>query len=301
VARNDADEECGGIYMRAIDLQYECAPKITNCTVADNNTPEKTSGAGIYAFGSHCNPVLLNCIVWHNGHIDTQAWDDVYGVADSDATYCDISTGTWTGTGMINADPLFVPVSDHPFDYYLAHVGPQAADSPCVDAGLGAVTDYGLSGTTTCTDGRADGDDDGSGNTGPIDMGYHYPAGYRGEGDTYIELVSFEARPGGSSILLSWETGAEIDNAGFVVYRTAGDGRFSDVSGMVPAEGSVSSGASYSFSDRDVRRGVQYFYFLVDIDISGEWTAHGPVSARLPLVFGPVQLRSDDVQPTIAR
>ncbi|MCD6326456.1 hypothetical protein J7M28_02730 [bacterium] len=284
VAHNDADVECGGIYMRAIDAQYECAPEIINCTIADNNAPEGTSGAGVYAFGSHCNPVLLNSIVWHNGHIDSSSWDDVYGVADSDASYCDISTGSWTGAGMLNTDPIFVPINETPFQYYLVHTGPQAVDSPCLDAGEGTVTQYGMHGTTTCTDGSADGDDDASGQTGPIDMGYHYPQGYDGNEDTYIDLVSFEARPGNASLILTWETGAEIRNAGFVLFRTiAGESDYIQLSGLIGAEGTPASGASYLFIDNDAEAGISYDYWLVDVETTGKWTAHGPASARLPM------------------
>jgi len=100
---------------------------------------------------------------------------------------------------------------------------------------------------------------------------------------TYIELSSFDAEVEGSNILLSWETGAEIDNAGFLIYRTIGDGRFELISDLIPAEGSASAGASYSFIDTDASRGVKYCYYLVDIDTSGTWTAHGPACAMVNL------------------
>ncbi|MCD6326455.1 hypothetical protein J7M28_02725 [bacterium] len=51
---------------------------------------------------------------------------------------------------------------------------------------------------------------------------------------------------------------------------------------LIPARGTPASGASY-FWDMDVERGVNYHYWLVDIETSGKWTAHGPASARLPL------------------
>ena len=147
-----------------------------------------------------------------------------------------------------------------------------------------SVSDYGLERTTTCTDGREDGDDDGNGDTGPIDMGYHYPEGYDGEDDTYIELVSFEARADGSIIMLTWETGTEIDNAGFVLFRTVPGARdVSQVSGLIAAEGTPASGASYTFTDGYIEPSTTYDYWLVDIETSGKWTAHGPASARLPM------------------
>ena len=111
---------------------------------------------------------------------------------------------------------------------------------------------------------------------------YHYGDGYAGNGDTYIELVSFEARAAGNQIVLTWETGAEIDNAGFVIYRT--EGRCNDykqLSDLIPANGSPASGASYRLIDSDAEPGVTYYYWLVDIDTTGEWTAHGPRASAL--------------------
>ena len=252
---------------------------VTNCTI-EGNSPDGVSA-------SSCSPTLTNCIVWNNG-------DDLVGISCSSVSHCDIEDGDCEGQdGNISVDPKFVPTGDHPYTYYLAHLGPQAGDSPCIDAGYGSVGDYGLEGTTTCTDGRADGDDDGNHDTGPIDMGYHYPSEYTGDGDTYIDLLSFTARPNGSSIVLTWVTGAEIRNAGFELFRSAwADGKSATLitPRIIDAKGTPASGASYVFIDRDAEAGVTYYYWLVDIDTSGKWTAHGPVSARLLIIPRPFML-----------
>jgi len=113
-----------------------------------------------------------------------------------------------------------------------------------------------------------------------VDMGYHYIT----DDTTYIELVSFEARPRGSSILLCWETGAEIRNAGFVLFRViAGTNDYVQISELIPAQGTAANGASYSFTDSNVEANITYNYWLVDIETSGKWTAHGPARARLPV------------------
>ncbi len=98
---------------------------------------------------------------------------------------------------------------------------------------------------------------------------------------TYIDLDSFDAEVEGSNVLLTWDTGAEIDNAGFLIYRTIGDGNFELISDLIPARGTPSAGASYTFLDTDVSRGVEYCYYLVDIDTSGTWAAHGPACAKV--------------------
>lgn len=103
-----------------------------------------------------------------------------------------------------------------------------------------------------------------------------------GDLNTYIRLEDFEAHARGDKIVLTWETGAEVDNAGFLIYRFDGNERKA-ISRLIPAEGSPRVGASYRFVDGNVRRGVTYQYWLVDVDTSGTWTAHGPVRARLPI------------------
>ncbi|MBN1594216.1 MAG: hypothetical protein JW941_13315, partial [Candidatus Coatesbacteria bacterium] len=112
-----------------------------------------------------------------------------------------------------------------------------------------------------------------------VDIGYHY----KRHGITAIDLVSFTAHEEASSMIISWETGAEIDNAGFVLFRNvAGTTEYKQISGMVEARGTAASGGSYRFVDDTVRRGILYEYWLVDIETSGKWTGHGPVTAKLP-------------------
>ena len=110
-----------------------------------------------------------------------------------------------------------------------------------------------------------------------VDIGYHYIY----EGLTFITLESFRAHYQGGAIVLFWQTRVVIDNAGLLIYRT--DSSSSDyklIGGFIPAIGGPAEGASYRLADVDVTVGVPYRYYLVDIDTSGSWTAHGRVSAR---------------------
>ena len=104
-----------------------------------------------------------------------------------------------------------------------------------------------------------------------------------GDRNTYVTVAKFEAVPGRDGIELRWTTGAEIDNAGFIIYRASGEGgNYIAISELIEAKGTPAGGASYTFVDTDVRLGVEYAYWLVDIDLNGTWTAHGPVWASLP-------------------
>jgi hypothetical protein len=170
--------------------------------------------------------------------------------------------------------------------------------SPCIDKGIAAATDHW--GQTHCDlvntvtfgkdpkysvheDGSEDKDfwcDKMAHDEWRIDLGYHFDW----SGMNYVELASFVAEAQRDKVVISWETGAEIDNAGFMVYRC--DDVASNchkVSGFIGAKGISASGAEYSFTDTNVAPGATYYYYLVDIDTSGVWTAHGPVSSTLPI------------------
>jgi hypothetical protein len=99
---------------------------------------------------------------------------------------------------------------------------------------------------------------------------------------TAIELASLTADAGVGAVTLDWETGTEVDNAGFNIYRaTAENGPYTKVNdALIAAEGDPVSGTSYSFLDEGVPAGVHY-YLLEDVDYSGVRTRHGPVSATV--------------------
>jgi hypothetical protein len=99
---------------------------------------------------------------------------------------------------------------------------------------------------------------------------------------TIIELISFEADAGLFRVTLKWETAAEIDNAGFNIYRSeTADGEFVKLNTeLISAKGSATKGASYRFADWGTERGKTYYYKLEDVDIAGNATLHGPASAK---------------------
>jgi hypothetical protein len=96
---------------------------------------------------------------------------------------------------------------------------------------------------------------------------------------TYIELISFTGKAGrDGTVTLTWETAAEIDNAGFNLYRARGKkGEHQKLNSfLIPATGSPQEGAVYTYTDTPDRPGV-YYYQLEDIDTSGASAMHGPV------------------------
>ncbi len=98
---------------------------------------------------------------------------------------------------------------------------------------------------------------------------------------TAITLASFSAQVVNGQVVLSWRTGAEIDNAGFNLYRaTAVGGPYSQINPqLIPGQG-TGYGASYTYTDSppDANR---LYYKLEDVDYYGVRTQHGPVEVRL--------------------
>ena len=108
------------------------------------------------------------------------------------------------------------------------------------------------------------------------------------EEPTAIDLASFTIQANDGRAMVMWETGTEIDNAGFNLYRAASEaGPWVKVNqSLIAAEGDPVSGASYSFVDRPGRGA--FYYRLEDIDLSGVTTLHTPVMAQLgPMVRTP--------------
>jgi hypothetical protein len=111
ICNNTAVNEAGGVYAWLGDLNF------TNCTIAGNSASE---GGGIFNYPSGTHIDVLNCIIYDN------EGGNITGPGASTVAYSDVGGG-WTGTGNIDADPLFVdPVGN---DYHLL------SDSPCIDTG----------------------------------------------------------------------------------------------------------------------------------------------------------------------
>jgi parallel beta-helix repeat protein/predicted outer membrane repeat protein len=105
----------GGMYC-----YNSSSPTLDNCTFTNNTA---TNGGG----GMWCNsssPTLLNCILWDN-HAPNGSEIHVFSGSPT-VTYSDVKGG-WSGTGNIDADPLFVDPLNNDFNLQ--------SDSPCIDAG----------------------------------------------------------------------------------------------------------------------------------------------------------------------
>jgi hypothetical protein len=104
---------------------------------------------------------------------------------------------------------------------------------------------------------------------------------------TLVELASFRAIAGIVRVYIFWLTHAEVENAGFNLYRsTAADGPYEPINeGLIAARGTSVQGALYVHTDRNVQIGRTYYYRLEDISATGTATLHDPVSATPGRIF----------------
>jgi len=111
ITGNSATNRTGGI-----DCMIESSLTIINSTLEGNSG---SSGGGIYG-NSESSITITNCILWNDSP------EEINTSGAVSVTYSDIQGG-FSGTGNINANPLFV--NSGAGDYHLQ------ADSPCIDTG----------------------------------------------------------------------------------------------------------------------------------------------------------------------
>jgi uncharacterized repeat protein (TIGR01451 family) len=99
---------------------------------------------------------------------------------------------------------------------------------------------------------------------------------------TAITLVHFTATRADQGVVVSWETSAELNTWGFLLYRSA-DGMRSHATRVtatvIPGQGRSQGGAIYRWNDTGAQPGVQYHYWLVEVEIAGRQNEYGPALA----------------------
>jgi hypothetical protein len=99
-------------------------------------------------------------------------------------------------------------------------------------------------------------------------------------GPVSIGLSSFYASPGDGQVTLYWTTESEVNNLGFYLLRSeAGyEGYVRVNEELISGHGTSEAHHEYSYVDRGLVNGVTYTYKLVDVDLEGVRTTHGPIS-----------------------
>lgn len=104
------------------------------------------------------------------------------------------------------------------------------------------------------------------------------PGGFANGSVLAVDLSSFTATRTATGVEVEWTTAAELDTAGFNLWRgtTASHGvRISST--LIPAEGSASSGATYGFADAGAPAEAAA-YWLEEIQLDGSSLFYGPAT-----------------------
>lgn len=98
---------------------------------------------------------------------------------------------------------------------------------------------------------------------------------------TAVTMDNFSADVAANTVTLNWTTSAEVNHAGYNMYRSSAAEWDASAALLTPAliasQGVGGAGAQYTFSDMP-GSGVWY-YFLQDVNADGITTLHGPVTA----------------------
>jgi hypothetical protein len=94
-----------------------------------------------------------------------------------------------------------------------------------------------------------------------------------------IELSSFTAIARNGLVVLKWATSSEINNELFEILRSSDQNGSYEQIGEKAGQGNSTQTINYSFEDKFVANGSTYWYKLVDVDVNGIRTEHGPISA----------------------
>lgn len=104
---------------------------------------------------------------------------------------------------------------------------------------------------------------------------------------TAVSGVTLQAAATATGVWVTWETGYEVDNLGFHVYRKVGDDKVQITTSLVAgtalltgAGTAMASGNTYAWFDAAGAAGDRYWVADIDIDPGQAPTHHGPVSAQ---------------------
>ena len=97
-----------------------------------------------------------------------------------------------------------------------------------------------------------------------------------------VDLISFAAESTDEGVQVTWATANEMDNLGFNLYRAdslIGEQiQLNDSLILTDVPPGSPFGGMYEFEDNTATGFQTYFYWLEDVEASGETTLHGPVS-----------------------
>lgn len=100
---------------------------------------------------------------------------------------------------------------------------------------------------------------------------------------TAVHLTSYSAIEREGYVEVEWATAAELNNAGFNIYRSTSEYATKTKLNQefIPARGNELEGAAYSFKDYDVTGSGEYYYWFEDVSLNRETRMSGPAVIEL--------------------
>jgi len=80
---------------------------------------------------------------------------------------------------------------------------------------------------------------------------------------------SYAFQCGKDYLQLNWVTTQEVNNRGFGIFRSEANTNHFVQTGFVKGAGNSSTEKKYSITDKNIRKGVDYFYQLRQVDLDG--------------------------------
>ncbi|MEO6391183.1 MAG: C25 family cysteine peptidase [Pyrinomonadaceae bacterium] len=113
--------------------------------------------------------------------------------------------------------------------------------------------------------------------------------GFTTAAPTEVKLASFSARTDGADTLITWQTGFEVSNLGYVLYREDASGKLVPVTPSVVAGSALvaggemrfEAGLSFAWWDRSQNGQAGTKYWLEAIDLDGSHETFGPFVTEL--------------------
>ena len=118
-----------------------------------------------------------------------------------------------------------------------------------------------------------------SDNTYAMEHAYGEVEDYVIEHGVNVALSTFYASGGDGQATLYWTTESEVNNLGFYLLRSEADGQYVRVNQeLISGHGTSEARNEYSYVDRGLVNGLTYSYKVVDVDLAGTRTVHGPIT-----------------------
>ncbi|HEX8650886.1 MAG TPA: C25 family cysteine peptidase [Pyrinomonadaceae bacterium] len=102
---------------------------------------------------------------------------------------------------------------------------------------------------------------------------------------TLVKLRAFDATSENGQVMLRWQSGYEVDNLGYNLYREQNGQRTRVTRSMIAGSALLAgprtvltAGQPYTWFDRLPAGGASVAYYLEDVDLNGKRTLHGPIT-----------------------